>query len=139
MNVRLFATRHSHAELFVHAVWTTKNRLALLGEDDLARIGTTTQKTARKMGAVVHAAGGTEDHVHVLARYRPDLAVSTLVRSMKASTSYILRLEAGEFSWQEGYAAFSVSMKDVSRVEAYILGQEEHHATKNTWDDCEPG
>ncbi|MCK9462687.1 MAG: IS200/IS605 family transposase [Proteobacteria bacterium] len=123
----------------MHAVWTTKNRLALLDEDDLAAIGATTQKTARKIGAVVYAAGGTEDHVHVLVRYRPDMAVSNLVRSMKASTSYILRQTIPEFAWQEGYAAFSVSTKDVRRVEAYILGQAAHHATNNTWDDCEPG
>jgi putative transposase len=138
MSVRLFATRHSHAELFVHAVWTTKNRLPLLRGDDLEMIGATAQNTARKLGAVVHAAGGTENHVHVLARYRPDIAVSSLLRSMKASTSHNLRQTIPEFAWQEGYAAFSVSPGDVGRIEAYINGQTEHHAKEDIWDECEP-
>jgi putative transposase len=91
MSVRLFATRHSHAELFLHAVWTTKNRAPLLCAEDLEAIGAACQQTAQKMGAVILAFGGTKDHVHVLLRYRPDLAVSSLVRAMKASTSYLIR------------------------------------------------
>ena len=140
MSVRLFATRHSHAELFAHVVWTTKDRVGLLGEAELAMIAPLMQGTAKKMGALVYAAGGVEDHVHVLVRYRPDITVSNLVRAMKAAASYVLRRSATrEFAWQEGYAAFSVSPNDVGRVEAYVLGQQEHHARGNTWDEQEPG
>ena len=32
-----------------------------------------------------------------------------------------------DFAWQEGYAAFSVSRSNLSRVAAYIEKQEEHH------------
>ncbi len=35
--------------------------------------------------------------------------------------------DAGGFSWQSGYAAFTVSRSAVPKVAAYIENQEEHH------------
>jgi hypothetical protein len=32
-----------------------------------------------------------------------------------------------EFSWQRGYAAFTVSQSDVQEVRRYVAGQKEHH------------
>ena len=139
MSVRLFATRHSHSELFVHLVWTTKERQPLLGEAEIDALGAAMQSTARSRGAVLLAVGGVADHVHVLARYRPDMAVADLVRSIKASASHMLRGRLHrEFSWQEGYAAFSISAGDVVGAESYILNQAEHHRNQTTFEEYEP-
>jgi len=35
--------------------------------------------------------------------------------------------DLGEFAWQEGYAAFSVSKSQEDAVKKYIAGQHEHH------------
>jgi REP element-mobilizing transposase RayT len=35
------------------------------------------------------------------------------------------------FYWQDGYAAFSISEKEVNRVRAYIKNQHSHHSKKN--------
>ena len=35
--------------------------------------------------------------------------------------------EERDFSWQRGYAAFTVSQSSVIGVQRYIAGQEEHH------------
>lgn len=35
------------------------------------------------------------------------------------------------FKWQEGYAAFSVSHSNLSRVKDYIERQEEHHTKRS--------
>ena len=37
---------------------------------------------------------------------------------------------AGEFSWQEGYGAFSYLHSHISKVYNYILNQEKHHQKK---------
>jgi putative transposase len=34
----------------------------------------------------------------------------------------------GEFSWQEGYGAFSYAHSQIENVYNYILNQEQHHA-----------
>ena len=38
------------------------------------------------------------------------------------------RLIKGRFAWQTGYAAFTVSESQVSRVQKYLRSQESHHA-----------
>ncbi|MBI5705575.1 MAG: transposase [Armatimonadetes bacterium] len=39
------------------------------------------------------------------------------------------------FRWQEGYAAFTVSHGDVSKVADYIADQEGHHRTVSSGDE----
>lgn len=139
--MKLFATKHSHAELYVHVVWTTKERVVVLDRALIARLSEQIRSTAQKYAAVVLACSGVSEHVHVIARYRPDLTVSKLVQSLKAATSRVIHRDLDhlpDFSWQTGYGAFSVSAGDVDRVVAYINDQEAHHANNTIWPEVEP-
>jgi putative transposase len=74
---------------------------------------------------------GTEDHLHVLAKLRPDKALSDVLRELKANASgwmHDVFPEVRDFSWQRGYGAFTVSQSNVEEVRRYIAGQREHHA-----------
>ncbi len=138
--MKLFATKHSHAELYVHVVWATKGRVGVLGRALLFRLSEQAIGTSRKLGAAVLAFGGVSDHIHVLLRYRPDLSVSVLVRGLKAALTRTIRRDESslpDFSWQTGYGAFSVSSSDLDRVVAYISKQEQHHAVGTIWSDVE--
>jgi putative transposase len=76
------------------------------------------------------AINGIEDHVHVLAKLRPDKSVSAVLRDLKANSSGWLHNgfpELKDFSWQNGYAAFTVSASQVEKVKEYIANQEIHH------------
>ncbi len=49
---------------------------------------------------------------------------------MKVATSKWMKTKGDvyrAFSWQAGYAVFSVSPSDRESVRQYLLGQEEHH------------
>lgn len=57
------------------------------------------------------AVGGIEDHVHVLVRMVPRVAVSILVGELKGVSSRIANLENTPddvLRWQTGYGAFSL-------------------------------
>ena len=41
----------------------------------------------------------------------------------------------GEFHWQNGYAAFSVSQSNLDAVREYIVRQPEHHAKQSFADE----
>ena len=74
--------------------------------------------------------GGVEDHVHFYLRWRPDAAVSDLMRVVKARSSKWVHEtfpELGRFAWQEGYSVFTVSKSQERAVKAYIAVQHEHH------------
>ncbi|MCE9553764.1 MAG: transposase [Planctomycetes bacterium] len=70
------------------------------------------------------------DHVLLLARLSPTIAVSDALRLIKTNSSKWGNERAnmaGRFEWQTGYAAFSVSESQVTIVRQYIQRQQEHH------------
>ena len=71
-----------------------------------------------------------KDHVHLLAKLRPDKALSDVLRDLKANASgwmHDVFPELKDFSWQRGYGAFTVSQSNINVVEQYIANQKEHH------------
>ncbi len=73
------------------------------------------------------------DHVHLLVGLKPSIAISDLVRDIKAGSSKFItdnHWVKGKFNWQEGFGAFSYSRSQIDAVIKYILNQEEHHKKK---------
>ena len=78
------------------------------------------------------------DHTHVLVGLNPSIAVSDLVRDIKAISSKFItdnNFVKGKFNWQEGFGAFSYSRSQIDTVIKYILTQEEHHKNKSFKDE----
>jgi putative transposase len=71
------------------------------------------------------------DHVHLLIGLDADLALSELVRDIKANSSRFInqkRWVGGRFAWQEGFGAFSYSRSQIDAVIRYIQNQQRYHA-----------
>jgi len=84
----------------------------------------------RGTGGISLGIEGTEDHVHVLAKLRPDRSLSDVLRDLKANASgrmHDVFRDIRDFSWQRGYGAFTVSQSNVDDVGKYIARQKEHH------------
>ncbi len=75
----------------------------------------------------VHAIGGVEDHIHLLLQFPATIAVAEAVKTIKSNSSGWMSDEIGEFAWQQGYGAFSVSKSNIAAVVRYIQNQEKHH------------
>jgi REP element-mobilizing transposase RayT len=76
------------------------------------------------------AAGGANDHVHLLVRVPTTVTIAKCVQSIKAVSSKWVHETFSNFAgfaWQEGYGAFSVGISQVDETVAYIESQEEHH------------
>ena len=119
----------THCALYVHVVFTTKNRVPLIHAEWRHRLHEYLGGTLRGLDAHAHAAGGTEDHVHLLIGLKPTHVLADLVRETKKTSSTWVREEIGasDFAWQPGYACFSVSATGLDGVRQYIAKQEEHH------------
>jgi putative transposase len=68
--------------------------------------------------------GGMEDQIHLLVQIPPTVTLSKAVTTIKANSS---RWMGAKFSWQQGYAAFSVSASNIPTVSRYIKNQKAHH------------
>jgi len=125
---------HSYVTSLFHLVFSTKERRQLIRADLQPRLWNYLAAIARNHGVHLIAVGGTENHVHILLMLPPDATLQDVVRTLKCNSTRLVREESRLFSWQEGYAAFSVSPSQVERVTRYIANQAEHHR-KRSFDD----
>ena len=73
------------------------------------------------------------DHIHILVGMAPEVALTDLVRDIKANSSKFInkkRWVVGRFEWQKGFSAFSYSHSQLNAIANYITNQERHHVQK---------
>ena len=120
----------SYTNLLYHIVFSTKDRRPLITPEYELRLYDYIGGTLRRAGGISLELNGTEDHIHLLAKLRPDRAVSDVLRDLKANASgwmHDVFPSLKDFSWQRGYGAFTVSQSNVEEVRRYIAKQKEHH------------
>lgn len=121
----------SYTNLIYHIVFSTKNREPLITNETQPRLYEYLGGIIRNKGGILLEIGGMNDHLHVLAKLRPDNSLSNILRDLKAnSTGWMHKIfpETKDFSWQNGYGAFTVSASQIEKVRNYIANQETHHA-----------
>jgi REP element-mobilizing transposase RayT len=120
----------SYTNLLYHIIFSTKERRPLITDAYQPRLYDYIGGTIRGAGGISLALNGTEDHLHLLAKLRPDNALSNVLRDLKANATgwmHDVFPELKEFSWQRGYGAFTVSQANVLEVRRYIVQQKKHH------------
>jgi len=87
----------------------------------------------KNLGGVPIIINGIEDHVHILCLLPKNLSIGEFMAKIKANSSKWFReTHCPEFSWQDGYGAFSVSKSNLEAVANYIDNQDEHHHHTST-------
>src|SRR5947209_3611827 len=103
---------HSYTQLYFHIVFSTKNRERALERAVRQELFAFIGGGIREEGGKVITINGVEDHVHILARLRADRSLSEIMRNLKAYSSGWMHKQfphLAAFTWQTGYAAFTVS------------------------------
>ena len=116
--------------VLVHLIFSTKDRRPLLAESVRPALHGYLATVVRNAGCECYRVGGIEDHVHIAVRLSRTVNIAELVEQIKSSSSKWLKTQSptlSKFSWQRGYAAFSVSPTDMGALVDYIAGQEDHH------------
>jgi len=119
--------------LLYHVIFSTKDRVPVLEPALRPELYAYMGGIIRGEKGSLITAGGVFDHVHLLAKFPPALSVSEMLRHIKANSSAWVndaRRVTGQFAWQAGYGAFSVSESAVGSVAVYIEGQVEHHRVR---------
>ena len=116
-----------------HLIFGTKARTPHITPDIQTRLYDYVGGIIKREGGALICAGGTADHVHLLASLHPQSSVVEIVRKVKANSSKWIHesfSQMSAFAWQTGYAAFTVSQANVEDVQRYISNQEVHHRKK---------
>jgi putative transposase len=118
----------SYVSNHVHIVFSTKNRLKVIPEDQQPTLWAYMAGIAKNHDMHAVAIGGIEDHAHALIDMGATLGIAKAVQVLKANSSRWINDHPGvRFGWQEGYFACSVSRSQVPTVRQYIASQKEHH------------
>ena len=121
------------SQLYIQVVFAVKGRQNLLQKpwrEELFKYMAGVIKNKNQKSIIVN---GVADHVHVFVGLRPSMSVSNLIRDVKNNSSDFIndrQFLTYEFSWQDGYGAFSYTHSQMDAVYKYILNQEKPHRKK---------
>ena len=129
---------NTYSQIYIHIVFAVKGRQNLIPERNREELQKYISGITANQKQKLYAVYCMTDHVHLLVSLSPDVAISNLVRDIKANSSRFINEKGwmkGKFEWQQGYGAFSHSHSQTDAVVKYILSQQEHHAKKSFRDE----
>jgi putative transposase len=118
---------HSYSRNHIHLVFSTKDRRDIIPKELQPNLWAYMAGVCKNYEMIAVAIGGTENHIHILFHLSPKLALAKAVQLLKSNSSKWMGEQGIDFSWQEGYGAFSVSSSNLEAVARYIRTQGAHH------------
>jgi putative transposase len=129
----------SLTKVYVHIVFSTKNRFPFLADKDVRNeMHNYLGGTCNKLDCSVLKVGGVADHVHIFCLLSKNISLAKLLGELKRESSKWVKTKGQnlrKFAWQNGYGAFSVSPSHIDAVRDYVVRQEEHHRRKTFQDE----
>lgn len=128
---------NTYSQIYIQIVFAVKGRENLISKNNREELHKYITGIIQKREQKLLAIFCMPDHVHIFIGMKPSIAISDLVRDIKAGSSQFINEQKWinqKFNWQEGFGAFSYSKSQVDNVVNYILKQEEHH-TKMSFKD----
>ena len=127
------------SRLFYHLIWSTAGREPVIDQSREQTVHHHLREVANRHGIIVHAIGGTDDHVHLAVSIPPTIAVATAIQRIKGGSSRAINEELKlEFHWQAEYGVDTFSKRRFGDVVSYITHQRQHHADGSLWVSIEP-
>ena len=120
----------SYVKVYVHFIWSTKNREPLLTDDIREDIFNHIRENAREKNIYIDFINGYVEHVHCLVSLNEDLGIGKIAQLIKGESSHWINknnLSKQYFQWQNEYMAIGVGDDKLPFVRQYIANQEKHH------------
>jgi len=127
-----------YVKIWIHLVWTTKNREPILTKEIRRDIFRHIRENAEKKDIYIDYINGHLEHVHCLISLGYGQTIEKILMLLKGESSFWInknKISGGKFEWQDEYFAVSVSESAVNRVRDYIKNQENHHKKKSFNDE----
>jgi len=121
-------------QIYVHAVWTTKNREPFILPELKDPLFKHIQAELEKMNCQLIIINSMPNRIHCLFSICSTKSISFIIKQIKGSSSRYINLQyslPNKLEWQIGYAAFSVSKLALNKVYEYIKFQHDSHGFKS--------
>jgi len=120
----------TYTQIIYQIIFSTSNRIGCLHQENRAELLKYISGIIKNKKSHLYRINGVKDHLHIVTHLHPTVALSDLVKDIKVASSIKIK-ETGWFknftSWQDGYGAFTYSIKEKDKLIEYVKNQEEHH------------
>jgi len=128
----------TYRQIFYHIVFGTKQRSPVINEKNESELYRYIWGILKNKNCKLYRINGMPDHIHIFCDLHPSVSLSNLVKDLKVATNLRVK-ESGLFpefdGWQEGYGAFTSSVKEKETTINYIKNQKEHHKHESFEDE----
>lgn len=122
----------TYTQLYIQFVFSVKGRKSMIPKTHKAEVhkyitGVVQDQRRRHKMLAIHC---MPDHIHLFIGLHTTQSIADIVNDIKTAFSKFIKTQTWmphNFSWQNGYGAFSYSKSHIDRVVKYILNQEAHH------------
>ncbi len=123
----------TYTQLLYQIVFSTKSREKVLKEENRKEMFKYLGGILRNKNCHLYRINGIEDHIHIVTHIHPSISLASLIKDLKVASSKWIKenkIFTGFKGWQDGYGAFSYSIKEKERLIEYVIKQQEHHKKK---------
>ena len=120
----------TYTQILYHIIFSTKNRIPCLIKENRKELFKFIWGILKNKKCHLYQINGVEDHLHIVTHLHPTEPLAMLVKDIKiGSNKYIKgkQLFSAFNGQQEGYAAFTYTIKDKEKLIHYVKNQEQRH------------
>src|SRR5271157_6396528 len=99
-------------KIWVHCVWTSKNRKPFLNKENRIPVLEHILENARNKGIYIDFINGHSEHIHCLISLKSGQNIDAIMQLLKGESSHWINQNdffRNKFEWQNEYFAVSVS------------------------------
>jgi len=123
----------TYTQILYQLVFSTHSRERTLSENRQEDLYKYISGILKNKKCHLYRINGVEDHLHIITHLHPTVALSSLIKDIKLASSVWIKANNifHNFNgWQDGYGAFTYSIKEKDNLIEYVKNQVEHHKIK---------
>ena len=128
----------TYRQIFYQIVFGTKHRKPTIANTHEEELYKYISGIIKNKNCKLYRINGVEDHIHIMSDLHPSICLSDYVKEIKVASSLWMK-EGSKFpefeGWQDGYGAFTYSIRERDMIINYIKNQKEHHRSENFYDE----
>jgi REP element-mobilizing transposase RayT len=128
----------TYRQISYQIVFGTRNRRPTITEAHCEELYKYIWGVIKNKGCKLYRINGVEDHIHIFSDLHPTITLSDYVKDIKVASSLWMK-ECGHFpmfeGWQDGYGAFTYSVREKDKIINYIKNQKEHHKSATFYEE----
>lgn len=128
----------SYRQIFYQIVFGTKHRKPTIAEKNCEQLYKYIWGIVKNNKCKLYRINGVADHIHIFSDLHPSVSLADYVKDIKMASNKWMK-NSGLFpdfeDWQEGYGAFTYSIREKDKIINYIKKQKEHHKKEVFYDE----